>query len=544
MLSQHQIRIIYDEGVEAVAATISQLYEMIETDDERVQKLIARATSMHLKKIEQLTSRINHLEEELARKGREVRRLELTVKALNKELNEAREQTRLAREAHLAHILKNSQTSSLPPSTDIHKRTRSLRERSGRKPGGQVGHRGVTRELVEKPDHLVIHEPETCSLCGSSLIECKVEGSERRQVHDFPPLKVEVVEHQAETKVCDRCGMKNKAKFPDGIKAPVQYGEGIRSVAAYLMGYQLLPYDRCAEAMNDLFGYRLSAGTLATIVKECAHELKDSLLLIKEGISKSEVVGVDETNLRVHQKQQWVHVSATEKLTLLVHDKRRGAAATESIGILAGYKGVCVHDGLTAYDHYQQCQHSLCNAHILRELNYVIETSKASWAKEMKQLLLEIKAAVGVASEAGKKRLGLSQETEFLGRYEQIVSEAGKLYPPLQRKKRGATTRRKRESPIVAAARKLVNRLNTKRAQILLFMTDFRVPFDNNQAERDLRMLKVKQKISGCFRTEKGAAEFCQMRSYVSTMKKQGHSVMATIRSVFAGKTMMPTLRC
>jgi transposase len=296
--------------------------------------------------------------------------------------------------------------------------------------------------------------------------------------------------------------------------------------------------------MNDLFGYRLSAGTLATIIKECAHELKDSLLLIKEGISKSEVLGVDETNLRVNQKQQWVHVSSTDKLTLLVHDKRRGTAATENIGILAGYKGVCVHDGLTAYDHYQQCQHSLCNAHILRELNYVIETSKATWATEMKLLLLEIKAAVGVASVAGEKRLSLRQETEFLTHYHRIVSEAGKLYPPLKRKKRGSKTQQPKESPIVAAARKLMNRLTLKRDQILFFMTDFRVPFDNNQAERDLRMLKVKQKISGCFRTEKGAEEFCRMRSYISTMKKQGYSVMETIRSVFAGKALMPALRC
>jgi transposase len=261
-------------------------------------------------------------------------------------------------------------------------------------------------------------------------------------------------------------------------------------------------------------------------------------------LKKSEVLGVDETNLRVHQKQQWIHVSATEKLTLLVHDKRRGTAAIENIGILTGYKGVCVHDGLTVYDHYQQCRHSLCNAHVLRELNYVIETSKASWATEMKQLLLEIKAAVGVASEAGKKRLALRQETEFLSRYDWIVSEAGKLYRPLQRKKYRAKTRRRRESPITAAARKLANRLRARRDEILLFMTDFRVPFDNNQAERDLRMLKVKQKISGCLRTEKGAEEFCRMRSYISTMKKQGHSVMATIRSVFAGKTMMPALRC
>ena len=278
--------------------------------------------------------------------------------------------------------------------------------------------------------------------------------------------------------------------------------------------------------------------------KSCARETVEPLLLIKAGISQSEVIGVDETNLRVKQKQQWVHVSATEQLTLLCHDKRRGTAAIENIGILTGYKGVCVHDGFAAYDQYGQCQHSLCNAHILRELNYVIETSKPSWAQEMKQLLLDIKAAVGVAREGGKKRLAVRQEKEFLSRYDGIVSEAGKLYPPLKRKKYRSKTRRPRESPIAAAARKLVNRLAAKRNEILFFMKDFRVPFDNNQAERDLRMLKVKQKVSGCFRTEKGAGEWCQMRSYISTMKKQGHSVMETIKSVFGGKVLMPALRC
>jgi transposase len=508
------------------------------------ERLIASATVAHMQRIEQLCGRIVHLEAELSSRGRQVHQLNRTVKELSKQLTETRQQTRLAREAHLATAMKNSQNSSLPPSRDPCKRTNSLREKSGRKPGGQVGHRGATKEIVEEPDHLVIHVPESCYLCGTSLDEAEVKGSERRQLHDLPPQRIEVTEHLAQTKVCVRCGMKNKARFPAGINAPVQYGGGVRSVVAYLMGYQLLPFERCAEAMNDLFNCQVSAGTLASIFKEGARETVEPLLLIKEGISQSQVIGVDETNLRVQQKQQWVHVSSTDHLTLLCHDKRRGSAAIENIGILSSYKGVCVHDGFSAYDQYRQCQHSLCNAHILRELNYVIETSKPAWATEMKQLLLEIKAAVSVASESGKARLVLRQEKEFLSRYDRIVAEAGRLYEPLRRKKYRAKTRRSRESPIVAAARKLVNRLAARREQILLFMTDFRVPFDNNQAERDLRMLKVKQKIAGCFRTDKGADEFCRMRSYVSTMKKQGHSVMETIKSVFAGKILMPALRC
>lgn len=397
---------------------------------------------------------------------------------------------------------------------------------------------------MEKPDQLVIHAPESCSLCGSSLSGAEVKASERRQVHDLPPQKMEVTEHQAHTKVCLRCGTKNKAQFPTGAEAPVQYGAGVRSVAAYLMGYQLLLFDRCAETMKDLFNCPLSAGTLATIFREGAREMVEPLLLIKEGLRKAAVLNVDETNLRVQQKQEWVHVSATDKLTLLVHDQRRGTAAIEEIGILAGYKGVAVHDGFTAYDQYTQCQHSQCNAHILRELNYVIETSKPDWAITMKKLLLDIKAAVSQAEAAGEMRLAVEQEEEFERRYDQLVREAGKLYPPPKRKKYRAKAWRPKESPIVGAARKLVNRLVARREEILFFMRDFTVPFDNNQAERDLRMLKVKQKISGCFRTEKGAEEFCQLRSYISTMKKQGHSVMKTIRSVFAGPQIMPALRC
>jgi len=213
-----------------VETTIRQLYEMIEVEDERVHKLIASATTAHLQKIGQLTGRIVRLEAELASKVRQVHQLNRTVRELNQELKEARQQTRLAKEAHLAHLLKNSQNSSQPPSTDPRKRTRSLREKSGRKPGGQVGHRGATLNFVAPPDRLRIHVPKECYLCGSSLSGSVVESTERRQVHDLPPQKIEVTEHQSQTKVCGRCGVRNKAEFPAGVNAPVQYGAGVRSV--------------------------------------------------------------------------------------------------------------------------------------------------------------------------------------------------------------------------------------------------------------------------------------------------------------------------
>ena len=544
MLAMREVRDIYHQGVYAVAATIRQLYEMIEVEDERVHQRIVSANAAHLHKIEQLTGRIAGLEEKLAVKARQVHRLELTIRELNKELREARAQTRQARERHLAHLLKDSRNSSMPPSQDRRKRTRSLRERRGRKPGGQVGHSGSTLGLVEKPDRFVSHEPQSCHLCGSSLAASEVVRTERRQVHDLPPRTIEVTEHRAQTKVCGRCGTENKAQFPADVKAPAQYGEGVRSVAAYLLGYQLLPYERCAEAMDDLFACPLSPGTLATLLKRGAGELVGAEMLIREGLRESAVLGVDETGLRVRGRQDWVHVTATDKLTLLVHHRKRGAPAITGIDILPQYEGVCVHDGFSSYDQYRRCRHAQCNAHLLRELNYVIETSKPQWAVEMKALLLEIKAAVGKARERGKKALGSRRRREFFRRYDEVIMKAQKLYGALRRKRGRAKKPKAMESVIRAAGRKLACRLSERREEILLFMHDFTVPFDNNQSERDLRMLKVKQKISGCFRTEKGAEEFCRLRSYVSTMKKQGRGVMETIRSVFAGKILMPALRC
>src|SRR5215208_1981590 len=435
MIAMREVRAIYHQGVYAVAAAFRQLYEMIEVEDERVQKRVTAATAAHLRRIEQLKGRINHLEEELASKTRRVHRLELTVKGLDKELKEARKQTRLAREAHLAHLLKDSRNSSMPPSQDRRKRTRSLRESSGRKPGGQVGHPGTTLGFARQPDRLVIHAPQSCHLCGSSLVESQVARTERRQVHDLPPPKIEVTEHQAQTKVCRRCGAENKTEFPAGVRAPVQYGAGVRAVAAYLMGYQLLPYGRCAEAMGDLFDCHVSPRTLATLLTGCAGELAGAEMLIKEGLRESAVLGVDETNLRVSKRQDWVHVSSTDKLTLLVHDRRRGEPAISGIDILPRYEGVCVHDGFSSYDRYGQCRHAQCNAHILRELNYVIETGKPQWAAEIKALLLEIKAAVGKAREREKNTLGSRQRRESLRNYDEVLMEAQELYGALRRKR-------------------------------------------------------------------------------------------------------------
>jgi transposase len=254
-------------------------------------------------------------------------------------------------------------------------------------------------------------------------------------------------------------------------------------VAAYLVGYQLLPYGRCAEALNDLFGCPVSLGTLATLLKGCASELVGAELIIKEGLRGSAVIGADETGLRVSQRQDWVHVASTDKLTLLVHDRRRGAPAISGIDILPRYEGVCVHDGFSSYDQYRRCRHAQCNAHLLRELNYVIETSKPRWAVGMKELLLEIKAAVEDARQGRREKLLPRLKAEFLRRYDESIEEAKKLYGALQKKGR-AKKPRAAESSIRAAGRKLACRLEAKREGILLFMQDFTVPFDRYERRR------------------------------------------------------------
>lgn len=461
MLSIHEIRAIHQRGVYAVAQTISDLYEMIELDDARVQRLIRRANATYLRQIKQLTDRNTQLEAELLKQKRLVHQQAHQLKDLSKQLREAQEKTRRAKEAHLATVLKDSQNSSKPPSTDPHKKTRSLREKSGRRPGGQLGHPGATLKFVSQPDHLITHTPAACHLCGSSLSEGAVIKKERRQVHDLPPpQKLEVTEHLAQTKVCDRCGAQTKAAFPAGVNAPIQYGGRVRAVAAYLLGYQLLPFERCAEAMGDLFGCRLSRGTLATILQRGAGELVEAELMIKQGLRRSAVLGVDETNLRVRQKQEWVHVSSTERLTLLVHDRRRGTAAISEIDILPDYRGTAIHDGFSSYEQYRGCAHALCNAHILRELNYVIETSKPVWASQMKELLLEIKAAVSKAQAAGLKSLSVREQKKFCQDYDAVMAKAGKQ----KRAKKAAGG----EAPFEAAARKLANRLMKKKEQVEL----------------------------------------------------------------------------
>jgi transposase len=394
--------------------------------------------------------------------------------------------------------------------------------------------------LVENPDQVVVHGlKEKCEGCGRSLAEDTTLGYERRQVVDVPPLlALEVTEHRAERKRCFGCGRTTTAPFPDEASARgVSYGPRIKALSVYLMEYQLLPYERASELLSDLFGDPAPrAGTLYWALKSCFGGLEGTEEAIKEGLRRAEVGHFDETGLRVSDKGMWVHVASTTKLTHYFVHPKRGSEATEVIGILPLFGGVSVHDGWSSYRNYEQCAHGLCNAHHLRELTFVEEEHEQKWAGRMKALLLEIEEAIRKEAASGGRHLAPERVEEFEMRYQRLL-EAGLEAnpPPIRTGKRGRLKQTK--------GKNLVDRLDKHRFEVLRFMHDFKVPFDNNQAERDLRMIKVRQKVSGCFRTMEGAQMFCRIRGYISTVRKQGENVLAALERVFIGEPFIPNLQ-
>jgi transposase len=302
------------------------------------------------------------------------------------------------------------------------------------------------------------------------------------------------------------------------------------------MNYQLLPYRRTREIMAEFVGQPIAEGSLQSALSECYEGICQTQGLIREGVLKAKLSHFDETGFYVEGKRQWLHVASTAGLTYYAHHQKRGRKATDEIGILPRFTGIALHDALHNYLSYP-CDHALCNAHHLRELTYLEEEQHLKWAAGMKQLLVEIKRAVDMAKDKGSRRLSKAEIEEYEGRYFKLLKQGLRVEgrkPALASGKRG----RKKQTK----AKNLLDRLKRYRSETLRFMYDFEVPFDNNQAERDLRMMKVQQKISGSFRTEEGARIFCRIRSYISTMRKQGHNVLAALRSVFAGSPIIPAL--
>jgi transposase len=432
------------------------------------------------------------------------------------------------RVAHLEGIIaKDSHNSSKPPSTNGFKRPpQSLREKSGRKPGGQKGHDGTTLRQVENPDQIIVHSCQGDCACGKSLLHAETIACEKRQVADVPKIKATVIEHQALTLLCT-CGRKHKADFPPGIVAPVQYGCGIKALAVYLMVNQLVPMERTQQIFKDILGISLSQGTLTTIATQAFDGLEKTEEVIKENILASPVVHADETGCDVSKDTWWIHSLGTLEYTWYFCDEKRGKDAVDVAALLERYSGRLVHDGWKSYLHYV-CKHALCNAHHLRELVFVDEHLKEGWARKMKMLLLEIKNAVEDAVRQRKKSLVHKLRRRYRRVYLAILREGFAAQPPPLKRRPGQRGKLK-QSP----AKNLLDRLKIHIDDVLAFMYDFTVPFTNNLAERDLRMVKVKLKVSGCFRTAKGAGIFCRIRSFMSTLRKQNLNILDCTRKIF-----------
>ena len=431
---------------------------------------------------------------------------------------------------------KNSRNSSKPPSTDSHTRkkpnVKSQRKKSDRSVGGQNGHPGTTLRMNDEPDEVIVHPVDKCASCGRSLASVSSDY-QRRQIFDIPPINLKCIEHRCQIKTCPKCSHVNKAVFPDGVTQPTQYGHQAKSVAVYLCINQLLPYKRVASLFSDLLGCKISPGTIVNIVRSCFGKLEPFESEVKCLLKQSPVINLDETGMRINAVGNWLHVAGTGKLTYYFAHSKRGSEAMDAMGILPGYTGIATHDFWKPYHKYQ-CQHSLCNAHLLRELTGVCENTDQLWPRMMGDLLMCTK------DHADNGLLDAEIIQRFSEDYDHITRFGMNENPPdpksnVQPKKRG----RKKQT----TAKNLLDRFIGYKEDILRFMYDPNVAFDNNQAERDIRMTKVQQKISGTFRSEQGARNFCRIRGYVSTVHKNSLSVIDSISAIFRGDSVIPLLQ-
>jgi transposase len=467
------------------------------------------------------------------------------VASLRHELTEALgalEQTRAelaqAREriAELeARLRQNPRNSSKPPSSEgLGKpvpRQRSLRKRSGRRPGGQDGHKGTTLAQVTRPNREIRHEPGCCGRCGAGLAERPVTGVERRQVFDLQPVRTEVTEHQLIERECG-CGHRTQGTAPPGAQAPVQYGPRIAAIIVYLYAGQFLSKQRTALALADLFGIPLSSGTVAGLTARAAGQLDGFLEHVCEQIAASDVAGFGETGFRVEGRLAWVHCARTGKYTLLMAHPKRGTEAMEAMGILLSFTGVAIHDAWAPYNTYTSPRHQLCCAHALRELQAVTDAAPEGqwcWAAQAAEALTTMQNLVREAISQGHAAV----EPAALAGQIQLFRSAALI---------GASQTAARSGALMKKHNALARRLLDRQDDYLRFTADFRAPPDNNGTERDIRMAKLRQKVSGCLRTMTGARQFCAIRSYLSTAAKHGLTFFDALVMLTKGEPWMPAV--
>ena len=436
-------------------------------------------------------------------------------------------------------LTKDSHNSSKPPSSDGLKkrRTRSLRQKGPRPKGGQPGHKGDTLKMVAEPDHIEFHSVLACPHCQTKLGAIDPSGYEKRQVFDVPPVRLEVTEHQAEIKPCPGCGEQVKGMFPAYVRQSTQYGPRLKAQASYLNNYHFIPLARTAELLTDFYGQAPSEAVVITANQQLVEQTKPSLESIKQQLIAADVANFDESGLRVDSKLHWLHVTSTPELTHYHVHRKRGQDGMAAAGILPLFQGGAVHDHWSPYLKFDNCRHYFCNAHHLRELQFIVEQYQQSWAADLAQLLCAIKAEVE-ATLPPELSLPTDRLAYYDTQYDKLLAKGLTANPTPDEpppKKRG----RPKQSP----PKNLLDRLSKHKSGVLAFMYDFRVPFDNNLAERDIRMVKVKQKVSGTFRTHSGPDTFCAIRSYISTVRKQDHNVIDAIHNAFVGQPFIPSRR-
>ncbi len=499
----------------SVVPTVQSLLARLEERDAQIDRLEARLVERDAR-IELLLVQLAERDALITGLRGEVDALKATVATLEVRLG------------------KNSQNSSKPPSTDafVKPPPRSLRRPSGRPPGKQSGEPGMRLEPVASPDAVLIHEPGRCQSCGEDLAGAPVTGERSRQVFDLPPVRLAVIEHRVRTRRCS-CGHLTEGTFPPEATAATCYGPRLQGLGAYLMDRHHLPVARTAELLTDAFGAPVSTGWLASLQPRAKQLLEPFLEAVRAVVRHAPVAHFDETGARVDGTLRWVHVACTDQLTLLHLATGRGKDSIEAGGILGhGFNGVAIHDGLAAYQKFP-LQHGLCNVHHLRELVGIHEATGQHWPVAMGDLLEEMLVTVKQAKDAGKQCLNKRVLRRYRHRYRRLIREGEALNPlPPPTGKRGR--------PAMGPVRSLLKRLDDNQDDVLRFAHDFRVDFSNNQAEQDIRMIKVQQKISGSWRSWDGAEAFLALRSYVGTARKQGKNAFDAFTELFTGTPWLP----
>lgn len=423
----------------------------------------------------------------------------------------------------------NSRNSSRPPSSDaLDTPPRSLRKKTGRRPGKQPGSPGAALRRVDDPDEVVEHVPSSCTGCGVDLAEAAAAGVVRRQVHDIPDVTIRVVEHRLHRRRCG-CGCVTVAQAPAGVSAPVAYGPNLRALAVYLVVFQHVPVERAATLIADVTGAGCSTGWVSGVLAATAEALADVEKLIKTLVVLAQLVHVDETSLNVGGGKQWLHVACTRTLTAYHLHSSRGRAAVEQFGVLPGFTGTAVHDALSVYDGYPGATHALCGAHIARELVAAAETHPdRDWPTAALDALFGLNDAAHASREQGLRRIPAQTLDPLLDRWRHAILC-------------GLSTHPRRDGRKQSTTRNLLERLRDRDQQVLRFARDpATVPFSNNQAERDLRPVKTQIKISGCHRSDTGARAWLRVRGYISTARKNRINVLDALRDAIIGTPWTP----